>query len=523
MPNHQPHTLHEPNRSLRCDVYEDVTILPMTYVDREPMTSFALGAFADGKAIAQAHRYAWGLRFSRQLPYVPAQKKSTQEVIYGGVFWGHWGHFLTETLQRLWYAKHNPLPIIWLRAKHNPKAAFFADYHMEVFKGLGLKNTHIYVNQPTQFAKVHFPEPGFGLLHYAHAEHMNFLAYYEGKVRQGRYVYFSRRRYNNCLNEKSIEDMLQSLGWEIVNPEQFSVAEQLKIITGAEVCMMIAGSAQHSLALVKHCKTRFIVIPRVQNITYSLIAGFASDNYYLLHLEKKIINMGMENAKEKFSLDVDKLQDIVQKTENFTSNLHAFADILQKNNIDTSEYARIPDIYYTADVNVSAVEKYFYQALFLAKNKKYHAAYAIFMKLYNENLLQEFMFDYFFYTVEKYDEERGRQTKLRFSKEHFQLQKATKELEENPSNGNNYIRLAQLLLQFKRHEAAIHVLQRALKIFPKWALPYAAVAQCYAGMQDMDKAVYFAKIAFEFDPKNRKIKDVLACCLSLQKNNHDGN
>ncbi len=509
MPTQQP--LHKKVISpLRCDVVDAVTLLPHMYFDADPVTTFALGAFSQGKAIRQAHRFVWEERFSKQLPFFEAQEISSLEVIYGGFFFGHWGHFLTETLQRLWYTQHKKLPIVWLNSP------IFSEQHRAVFAGLGIHCKHILLTKPTLFAKVHFPEPGFGLMHYAHPEHMRFLGFQEGRICQERYVYISRSRYGNCTNEKALEEMLIALGWEIVFPEELSLAEQLHVFTTAKVCLMISGSAQHSLLLTKNTATRFIIIPRVHSITYELIAHFTAKEYYLFHVEQQISNAGMGRNKNKFALNIEFIESIAKATHNFTVHLEHFANIFTQSPSISEQYFTLPEIYSTADVTISKAEEYFFTALYFAQTERHHEAYKILLHLERENLLEFFMYDYFFIIIEKYDKKYGTKTSLRLSKEQYVLQKASKNLEQNPENGHNYIRVAQALEGMQRYDAAIATIHKALQKFPQWGLAHAALAQLYFAQGEKQHALQCAKQAFTLEPYDTKVKEVLSFCLRAQ-------
>ncbi len=510
----------KPPAPLRCVSYDNVTILPMQAVDVDPVTSYALGAFSEGKPLREVHRYVWNQRLTRQLPFRKASKYSAQEVIYGGVFNGHWGHFLTETLQRLWFAKKNPLPIIWLRGAHVSGTEFFSPQHEAVFESLGLKNSHIFVYRASEFARVHFPEPGFGLMPYAHPEHFAFLRHYEGTVRKGKYVYFSRSRFTHCVNEKQLETMLAQRGWDIVYPEALTLTEQLEILTSAQVCLMIAGSAQHSLALTKNCKTRFIVIPRVHTITYELIAAYCAEDYFLFHAKREVVNGGMDASKNTFSLDVQAIENIIEKTCDFTINLNDFSDILQKVNCDAQKYQNLPSIYYNADVSLSKGEEYFYEAIFLWQEKSCKEAYALCMRIYEEKLLQAFMLDHFLNIINTYEKEHGRKTNLKIDKSALLLAEISNKLAAEPKNGEHYIHMAELLTKMQRYSAAMHILQKAVRKFPKWALPYAGMAKAYVAQGQFIEALQAATEAFRLAPHELAVRDVLSYCLNLQKKNN---
>ncbi len=518
------HNQNAPNENitaLRCDIFNDVTILPQLYVGivhEGPFALFACGAFCNEKALSQVHGLPSMGRVNAQLPHIKAQHVIDKEVIYAGEFlgyWGHWGHFLLETLQRLWYTKHKKLPLVWvLHEKENcDYASVFTDNYKEVFHNLGIDTEHIFITEPTKFSKVHFPEPGLSISGYAHPEQMSFLGYHEGQVRKGRYVYISRSRYEHCVNEKQLEDILKNHGWEIIFPEDLAISHQLEVLTTAEICMMISGSAQHSLLLTKNSKTRFIVIPRIHTDIYNAIANFKSDNYFLLDLEKKVHNPGTPDNRKNFTIDLEELQKIIEKTNNFTANISDFPDILKSPNKIPKHNMQVPESYYTKDCSVTEEEKFFYEAIFLYRAKKYAEAHKILMHLYNKKLLKFFMYEYFFTIIEKYDAVYGTKTQLDFDKQQFSFERAKKILTANPEDSNNYIILAKHFSRRKHFDDAIKVLHNAIKKFPKWGLAYATLAEIYLAQKENKLALSYAKKAFYFEPLNPKIKRLLAYCM----------
>ncbi len=512
----QKKELYKDVAPLRCTVFENVTLLPMMYSDFDPITNFALGAYMQNTPIAEGHRFIGGQQYSKQLPPLPASQVVDQEVIYGGPFWNHWGHFLIESLQRLWYTQYSSLPIVWLKGNsaHNNEP-FFNARHEEVFKLLGINNTHLYLQTPTTFSKVHFPQSGFELGPYGHPQQAEFLGRHKGHVHKGKYVYLSRSRFNGCVNEKALEQLLENIGWEIVFPEELSVAEQVHILTSAEVCLMLAGSAQHTLILTQETHTRFIVIPRVHNITYELVSHFTAKEYYLLHLEQKVHNGGMGSQYNKFSLNLQELSHLIKKTNNFTCDLSYFAPLIQRQEAVSTDVFNVPEHYATAETRVFEAEEYYYTALFHAHEGRIHKAYELFMHMYTHTLLEFYMYDYFFEVVEKYDALTGNITKLALNKKQFLLDKATKNLTQNPEHGDNYIRLGQVLQDMQRFDAAVHIMQRAIQKFPQWALPQAGLANVYLAKGELKMALHHAKEALNLEPHDIKIKQVFAHCMYL--------
>lgn len=343
--------------------------------------------------IPEVHFLKYGIRTSRQAPYISDYKISKEEVIYAGPMISRYGHFLTESLARLWFARQRPeLPIVWDWS--NLKNRHFLQYQSDIFAMLGITNTHIFLNKPTQFKTLHVPEPGFTLGGFFHPDHANFLGVHEKEVISGKFVYISRSKIKSrgCCNECDIEKMLQNHGWTIFHPQELSVKKQLDALSTAEVCLMIAGSAQHSLLLLNNVKTRFVILPRAHHTTYNLIQSCKADNYYLLNISKTILRKEDVLTADLFMLDVDELEHIVTKTNNFTLNLELFKDVLVKNQkLTDNRYYEVPELLYTCNTSVELAIRLFYLSQHYAKQGKMKEACRLIKYMKSRKIEKEYM------------------------------------------------------------------------------------------------------------------------------------
>ncbi len=290
----------------------------------------------------------------RQIPEPKKYKISDEEVIYAGsLFTAQYGHFLIESLARLWYAKDKNLPILWVGTKRKRKGLrlvrekifklFGKEYkpfkglttwQEAVFRLLGLKNKHIFISEPMRFKKIHFPQLGYSISHYFHPEHAKFLASYPYKdIVKNKYVYISRnklRKVGKLSNESMLEDILLKRGWEIVYPETMSVEEQVDVMQTAEICCFIEGSAQHTLMLANNTKTRFIALPRIGTNNYRMIAYHATKEYYNFELEDiytKKQNKAINTRTLEYDLEI--FQKYIELTENFTKDLDKYPQVFK--------------------------------------------------------------------------------------------------------------------------------------------------------------------------------------------------
>ncbi|MFT3691454.1 glycosyltransferase family 61 protein [Paenirhodobacter sp.] len=178
------------------------------------------------------------------------------EGIYAGVFFHHYGHFLLESLARLWYAKSRPdLPVVWIGVDSWPTPPQFRSWQKSILDIIGIKNPLRVLIRPERFSKLHVPEPGYRYADWCHPDHAKFLAAYDGSGQiPGRKLWLSRKNVENSvgiINSPIFESRLKNFGWDIFCPELHSVPEQLNAFATAEVIGGEEGSAFHSLLLLK--------------------------------------------------------------------------------------------------------------------------------------------------------------------------------------------------------------------------------------------------------------------------------
>ncbi len=511
--------------SLHCDIIEDVTLLPMVGDILGPTYKYALDAYAkthendktmEHIPLPQARRLTLQDPNYLYLPHIKPWKYSDQEVIYGGIFHSHYGHFLVEALQRLWYTKGCKLPIVWSGGLgYFFSGSKLSPWQNDIFQKLNIQNEHIFLTEPTQFSKVHFPEPGMSINTHLHPEHAAFLGAFENTPIEGKYVYFSRSKIRGCANEEQLEELLKKRGWSIVYPETMTVAQQLKAMSTAQVCFMVGGSAQHSMLLAKNLKTRFIVIPREHGNTFNYIANCKSDNYYLLHLPKKVLYSDLNTeANDFFTLDLELINKYLNETADFTKDLES--PTFTRPEKLTEKQLNVPDWYYAPLPKPSYAQKLFYHAHFLYEQKKYALAYKIFMHLRKKNLLETHMYYDFFKAVQMYHVQNGTNIYLPLEKQTQHVQKLEEIIKKAPQNNDNYKKLSKYYLIGGEVAKAKALLEELRQRNPHWSYPLTQLANISRMEENIDMAIEYMQQAVTIEPQNLKCKGQLADYLLLK-------
>ena len=221
------------------------------------------------------------------MPTYEKEKRTIEDGYYAAFKNDHYGHFLLESLSRLYRARISPTKnIIWLRMHHARKE--FRPWQKEILKLLGLDDfNHIVIDEATRVKKLYLPDPGYIISNTFTDEHCNFLSVYNKKIKKKKKLWLSRSRVDaGWVNEVEIEGILKNNGWEIFVPEEHSVQEQLDTILSAELVAGTEGSAFHALILADNPQCKVIIFSR--RASDAVNGGKINDNYTLIASVKKL-------------------------------------------------------------------------------------------------------------------------------------------------------------------------------------------------------------------------------------------
>ena len=233
-----------------------------------------------------------------------------EDVIFGGVLEGHFGHFMVECLCRLWYVIQRPksnLKIIFIPAKFGGYHSWFDDF----FRLMNIdKERIIYVDKPTQYRSVTIPEqseynPWAGTIKFS----KEFLLPYQAiksrvKPSEFKKLYLTRTNFNligtprKCVNENYFEDFFAERGFEVIAPEKFSVEEQISLIMGADEIVATLGTLTHWAIFCKPT-VKLIILARDSKLSWIQIfinEVFDIDHYYVVEIFKNFMYAKHENG-----------------------------------------------------------------------------------------------------------------------------------------------------------------------------------------------------------------------------------
>jgi hypothetical protein len=196
--------------------------------------------------------------------------------VFAGFVYAHYGHFLLESLGRLWFDEiESDLPLLWLAATTDRFDPWMSD--MLDLVGIG-PNRHLVTGAhgPVQVDELLVADQGFEVQRYLHPWFAGRLEAVAARPADpGLRVWLSRsglgdRSGFDC--EPDIEAELERRGWLTVRPEELTIREQAELLAKATSVAAIEGSALHTLLLVRGFEGSIDLVTRHNSTSFEVIA-----------------------------------------------------------------------------------------------------------------------------------------------------------------------------------------------------------------------------------------------------------
>lgn len=323
------------------------------------------------------------------------------EVCYCGILTGHFGHFLLESISRLYYVIKNPEKF---KCVFLIRPVCSLSLISEVFDILNIDKERIeIVTTPTQYKKVIVPESSVILYKEIKKEYMEIIDKMTLNVpfKTGmEKVFLSNKYYGRGIfrgNECQLEEIFNQNGYVSYYPNLLPLREQISIIKSAKEFVTTEGTSSH-VALFLNSKAKCIILKRIPidnvvqleidkikgyNVEYvnSFISYFGMDSSIsptLLGLTDDLINYLNRNNMKYTPKNIDSKEFIeyICRLLNFV-NGHKFIDI----NEESIKYL-ISCIYPYKDVSMLFMLKclfyrYFNKRFGFFKSKKKYFDYDV--------------------------------------------------------------------------------------------------------------------------------------------------
>lgn len=226
------------------------------------------------------------------------------EAVYGGtIFDNHWGHFLMESLARLWpFEKNSNVRFLselqWLFRRTTSPSERRQDGLPLVLSAIeGLGDRALLPNAPVRIGTIHVPEranvlglcaaPAYGRL----GAQLGDTLLHTGTRREcfsGRKVYLSRQGLSatkrRILGEAKLEEILVTRGYNILYPERLTLADQIALFSEAEMVVGCIGSAFHTQLLCPaNPAATLYLCPDEPSLTYAIMDRLKATPAHYIH------------------------------------------------------------------------------------------------------------------------------------------------------------------------------------------------------------------------------------------------
>lgn len=275
--------MHKKESKVEYAILDNAIILPRKFEDNAH--GWGLGGVCDknnefiemscyhGGWIDQGGKYEWDNEIN-----------SNDKVIYIGLFFKHWGHFLVDLSTRLWLLSYPEL------YDETYKVAFIGEQYLtgnylEFFELLGItKDRMLLIDKPTRFNTVIVPDHACRpciwytdeYIHMYDTITKNALIKTKSVFNQTSFdkVYFTRlglpKAQNTEVGEKEIAKLFEDDNYQIISPEKLSLSEQIFIWNNTNKIACINGSIPINIAFSMNKDLELIILNKTSILHLNL-------------------------------------------------------------------------------------------------------------------------------------------------------------------------------------------------------------------------------------------------------------
>ncbi len=305
-----------------------------------------------------------------------------------------YGHFLIQSLSRLYILKQLPSNYsLIFHSNLNPSAQFYR-YQQELFKYYGIINPVFLLNRPTLFKEIIIAPSGSAVNGYFCREQLDALAITDSNPIKGKRIYLSRAHMEHKFyqNEWELHKILARRGWEIVYLESLSITKQFEKLATAQTILAMSGAALHSLLAIRNIKARCIVLPRVHDDTYKQIAQLKCPDYWLLNVNLKLVMDNANFLRKQYVLDLGQIEHLLDKSNDFDNIAAITQYAVRPPKPGFENYESIPHVLCEMKKPSCVADNLFYRIMESnAQGVNIANSFMIILQLVIRRLLQEYM------------------------------------------------------------------------------------------------------------------------------------
>ena len=212
--------------------------------------------------------------------------KIDKKVVFCGYLVNHWGHFLVESVCRLWYFLKNDETI--------DKYVFFIDENevreikgnfKEFFVLLGIWEKLEIINKPTQYREVVLPQKSCQRPYYYAQEYKDLFDHIASKAKINslwecpKKVFFTRSQFGNAKKSDIANEMIDNYfkrnDFKVISPEKESLSYLIFLMQNASEFACIAGTLLLNFMFSKDNKKLIIIERLTTNNDYAVLTNVA--------------------------------------------------------------------------------------------------------------------------------------------------------------------------------------------------------------------------------------------------------
>ncbi|WP_298964745.1 glycosyltransferase 61 family protein [uncultured Methylobacterium sp.] len=196
--------------------------------------------------------------------------RTLDDAIYGGLIWHNYGHFLAETIHRLWPCwtgqASSDAPILFHPTADRFESILKNKYYGDILGYLSIDASRItLIDQPILCKNLAIPEQAKLLGHPADASYYEQFGAIPVEASEKSRIYVSRGRHllnGSYLGERIIEEKLAEAGFRVIYPEHLGIKQLVAMYRAADLIVFSEGSAIHVLEVAGKISAHVMIIAR---------------------------------------------------------------------------------------------------------------------------------------------------------------------------------------------------------------------------------------------------------------------
>ncbi len=218
-------------------------------------------------------------------------------LIYGGYINLHYGHFIVNSLPRLWNIAQikTPSTKILCHGVCQPKEWFAFPFIAAIMEVLGLRpDDFVCPSYPVRLPALVVPGTSLHEQAAGHRVYGSFcreigrrLLHGRTATRGGQFAYFSKSQLRSAVglieNELEIDDSLRARGVDIIYPELLSLRDQVGIFIDYDCILGTSGSFFHTSIFTEETKLACLNVTAQINTNYTIIDCLANNDAVYLY------------------------------------------------------------------------------------------------------------------------------------------------------------------------------------------------------------------------------------------------